>query len=211
MQKDVPQTRIEVLGGLQPSILPPLLVSVEELNMEPLNPTQPVLNLRLGELEEDSLTPDLVRWNPRRIATGDLHSLGFGELGGALVVTWGLDPGEADECPDLTQPFRQDDLLEVLGETAGRTHLTQSKVPGPLGVSRINEDQPFRGLQVVHIIASCRPAFSLLLLDRRPEFGVGHPGEVPQQVATTHLGDVRFPLQVVEVAPVVGDKLLEQV
>ena len=161
--------------------------------MKPLNSTQPVLDLRLGELEEDPLAPDLVRRNPRRVATGDLHPLGFGELGGVLVVTWGLDAGEPDECPHLTQPFRQDDLLEVPGETAGGTHLTQPEVPRLLGMCRVDEDQPFRGLQVIHVAAGRRLPFGLLLLDRRPEFGIGDPGEVTQEVPPTHLGDVALP------------------
>ena len=53
------------------------------------------------------------------------HPLVLGELRRAVVVAGRLDPGEADQGPDLTQPLDQDDLLEV-----GRRSRPGARPPG---------------------------------------------------------------------------------
>ena len=77
VQQHEPQAGEEVLGRAQAPVRPPLLVGVEELQVEPLDSCQPVLDLRLGELEEDPLAPDLVGRDPGRSCLGRSSSAGL--------------------------------------------------------------------------------------------------------------------------------------
>ena len=113
VQQDVPHGR-EVIIRLQPPVLPPPLVGLEELTFPLPDLPHPRLDGPLGELKEHTLTTDLRSGHPLRGLAGSGHPLLLGEVADFGVVAWRLDPGEPGQGADLAHPLGEDDLLDDL-------------------------------------------------------------------------------------------------